>query len=86
MQKEPLSKLSKELHSELIRAGQAKARVAGRVGGRRTTYPDTLIREAIHRHDSGETWAAVADALGISLDRLYARVRQLKRSAMQHAD
>jgi DNA invertase Pin-like site-specific DNA recombinase len=78
VQKEPLSK---ELHtrSELIRVGQAKARVAGRVGGRRARYPDAVIREAIRRHDSGETWAAAATALGISVDWLYARVRKLRR-------
>lgn len=78
MQKEPLSK---DLHTrgELIRIGQARARAAGRVGGRRTMYPDAVIREAIRRHDSGETWAAAATALGMSVDWLYARVRKLRR-------
>ena len=66
-------------HSELIRAGQAKARVAGRVGGRRVTYPEALIRQAIRRHDSGETWAAIAASLRISDTWLYARVSKLRR-------
>ena len=68
-----------DAHSEVVRAGQAKARAAGRAFGRPTSYSDALIREAVRRHDSGETWAAAATAVGISVDWLYARLRKLRR-------
>jgi DNA invertase Pin-like site-specific DNA recombinase len=76
VQKKPLSK---ELHGQLIRAGQARARAEGRLGGRPLVYQDVLIRDAIRRHEAGETWAAAAAALGISLENLYTRLRKLRR-------
>lgn len=66
-------------HSRQTRAGLARARAAGRIGGRRIVYPDAVIREAIRRHESGQTWAAAAAAIGISVWWLYARVRELRR-------
>lgn len=86
MQKGPLSKEMHAAHSQRVRAGQARARAAGKIAGRPGTYTDAMVRDAMRRHDSGETWAEAASAVGISIDRLYARVRQLRRSAAQHAD
>jgi DNA invertase Pin-like site-specific DNA recombinase len=79
VQKGPLSKEMHTIHGERVRAGQARARAEGKFAGRPGLYSDALIREAIRRHDNGETWAAVASMVGISVDRLYARVRKLRR-------
>jgi DNA invertase Pin-like site-specific DNA recombinase len=79
VQKGPLSKEMHTIHGERVRAGQARAMAEGKFAGRPGLYSDALIREAIRRHDSGETWAAVASMVGISVDRLYARVRKLRR-------
>jgi DNA invertase Pin-like site-specific DNA recombinase len=79
VQKGPLSKEMHAIHGERVRAGQARARAEGKFAGRPGLYSDEVIREAIHRHDRGETWAAVATTVGISIDRLYARVRKLRR-------
>jgi DNA invertase Pin-like site-specific DNA recombinase len=83
VQKGPLSKEMHAIHGERVRAGQARARAEGKPAGRPGLYSDALIREAIRRHDKGETWAAAAAALGISVDWLYARVRKLRR---EHAN
>jgi DNA invertase Pin-like site-specific DNA recombinase len=79
VQKGPLSKEMHEAHSHLVRAGQARARGAGRVGGRKIVYPDAAIRAAVQRHQSGETWASIAASMGMSETWLYARVSKLRR-------
>ena len=79
MQKGPLSKEMHATHGERVRAGQARAKAAGKIAGRPGLYSDALIREAIRRHDRGETWAAAAAAVGISVDWLYVRLRKLRR-------
>lgn len=79
MQKGPLSQERRAIHAERVRAGQALARAVGKLG-RPRRYTDAMIREAMRRHESGETWAATAAALSISLETLYARVRKLRRA------
>lgn len=62
---------------ERTRAGLARARAEGRVGGRRPTFTDEQIRQAKERRDNGASWQEAAYSIGISITRLQARIRVL---------
>lgn len=62
---------------ERTRAGLARARSEGRVGGRRQTYTEEQIRHAKVLREGGATWQEAAGAIKISITRLQARIREL---------
>jgi DNA invertase Pin-like site-specific DNA recombinase len=75
-----IAEFERELIRERTFAGLAAARERGRIGGRRPTYTDAQVREAMVIYDRGGTsWEKVAREVGISATRLLARARELRR-------
>jgi DNA invertase Pin-like site-specific DNA recombinase len=72
-----VAQFERALIRERTKAGLARARTAGRVGGRRPTFTDAQIRAAKELRASGASWKDAANSIGISLTRLQARIRDL---------
>lgn len=73
-----LAQMELEIKRERITDSVAKRRVAGKdLGGRRQTFTDSQIRNALRLIDGGEPATQVARDLGMSRATLYRRIREL---------
>ncbi|WP_144836733.1 recombinase family protein [Kocuria rosea] len=73
-----LAQMELEIKRERITDSVAKRRAAGKdLGGRRQTFTDSQIRNAVRLIDSGEPATQVARDLGMSRATLYRRIREL---------
>jgi DNA invertase Pin-like site-specific DNA recombinase len=73
-----LAQMELEIKRERITDSVAKRRAVGKdLGGRRQTFTDSQIRNAVRLIDSGEPATQVARDLGISRATLYRRIREL---------
>jgi DNA invertase Pin-like site-specific DNA recombinase len=73
-----LAQMELEIKRERITDSVAKRRAAGKdLGGRRQTFTDSQIRNALRLIDSGEPATQVARDLGMSRATLYRRIREL---------
>ncbi|MEX5257678.1 recombinase family protein [Kocuria arenosa] len=73
-----LAQMELEIKRERITDSVAKRRAAGKdLGGRRPTFTDSQIRNALRLTESGEPATQVARDLGMSRATLYRRVREL---------
>lgn len=73
-----LAQMELEIKRERITDSVAKRRAAGRdLGGRRQTFTDSQIRNALRLIESGEPATQVARDLGMSRATLYRRIREL---------
>jgi DNA invertase Pin-like site-specific DNA recombinase len=76
-----LAQMELEIKRERITDSVAKCRAAGKdLGGRRPTFTDSQIRNALRLIDSGEPATQVARDLGMSRATLYRRIRELPLS------
>ena len=73
-----LAQMELEIKRERITGSVAKRRAAGKdLGGRRQTFTDSQIRNAVRLIDAGEPATQVARDLGMSRATLYRRIREL---------
>ncbi|MEX5258107.1 recombinase family protein [Kocuria arenosa] len=73
-----LAQMELEIKRERITDSVAKRRAAGKnLGGRRQTFTDSQIRNAVRLIDSGEPVTRVARDLGMSRATPYRRIREL---------
>ncbi|MEX5265229.1 recombinase family protein [Kocuria sp. CPCC 205231] len=73
-----LAQMELEIKRERITDSVAKRRAAGKdLGGRRQTFTDSQIRNALRLIDGGEPATQVARDLGMSRATLYRRIREL---------
>jgi DNA invertase Pin-like site-specific DNA recombinase len=73
-----LAQMELEIKRERITDSVAKRRAAGKdLGGRRPTFTDSQIRNALRLIEAGEPAAQVARDLGMSRATLYRRIREL---------
>lgn len=73
-----LAQMELEIKRERITDSVAKRRAAGGdLGGRRQTFTDSQIRNALRLIDGGEPVTQVARDLGMSRATLYRRIREL---------
>ncbi|MFF0936297.1 UNVERIFIED_CONTAM: recombinase family protein [Kocuria sp. CPCC 205316] len=73
-----LAQMELEIKRERITDSVAKRRAAGKdLGGRRQTFTDSQIRNALRLIESGEPATQVARDLGMSRATLYRRIREL---------
>jgi DNA invertase Pin-like site-specific DNA recombinase len=73
-----LAQMGLEIKRERITDSVAKRRAAGKdLGGRRPTFTDSQIRNALRLIASGEPATQVARNLGMSRATLYRRIREL---------
>ena len=73
-----LAQMELEIKRERITDSVAKRRAAGKdLGGRRQTFTDSQIRNAVRLVDGGEPATQVARDLGMSRATLYRRIREL---------
>ena len=73
-----LAQMELEIKRERITDSVAKRRAAGQdLGGRRPTFTDSQIRNALRLIDGGEPATQVARDLGMSRATLYRRIREL---------
>ena len=73
-----LAQMELEIKRERITDSVAKRRAAGNdLGGRRQTFTDSQVRNAVRLIESGEPAAQVARDLGMSRATLYRRIREL---------
>jgi len=72
-----IAEFERALISERTVAGLERSRAEGRVGGRRRSFTEEQIREALALRQAGRSWPAAAKAIGISVTRLQARAREL---------
>ncbi|WP_290655693.1 recombinase family protein [Kocuria sp.] len=73
-----LAQMELEIKRERITDSVAKRRAAGKdLGGRRQTFTDSQIRNALRLVESGEPATQVARDLGMSRATLYRRIREL---------
>lgn len=73
-----LAQMELEIKRERITDSVAKRRAAGKdLGGRRQTFTDSQIRNALRLVDGGEPALQVARDLGMSRATLYRRIREL---------
>ena len=73
-----LAQMELEIKWERITDSVAKRRAAGKdLGGRRQTFTDSQIRNAVRLLDGGEPAIQVARDLGMSRATLYRRAREL---------
>ena len=73
-----LAQMKLGIKRERITDSVAKRRAAGKdLGGRRPTFTDSQIRNALRLIDSGELATQVARDLGMSRATLYRRIREL---------
>ncbi|MEX5272241.1 recombinase family protein [Kocuria sabuli] len=76
-----LAQMELEIKRERITDSVAKRRAAGKdLGGRRPTFTDSQIRNAVRLIESGESATQVARDLGMSRATLYRRVQDLPAS------
>lgn len=76
-----LAQMELEIKRERITDSVAKRRAAGKdLGGRRQTFTDSQIRNALRLIDSGEPATQVARDLGMSRATLYRRIRELPQA------
>ncbi|MFC4903769.1 recombinase family protein [Kocuria oceani] len=76
-----LAQMELEIKRERITDSVAKRRAAGKdLGGRRQTFTDSQIRNALRLIDGGEPATQVAKDLGMSRATLYRRIRELPRA------
>lgn len=68
---------------ERTRAGLARARAEGRVGGRRPVFTEEQIRHAEALRAGGATWEEAARSIKISVTRLQARIRSLPKENVE---
>lgn len=67
--------------SSRITDSVAKRRAAGKdLGGRRPTFTDSQVRNAVRLIESGEPATQVARDLGMSRATLYRRIRELPQA------
>jgi transcriptional regulator with PAS, ATPase and Fis domain len=72
-----------EIKRERVTDSVAKRRAAGKdLGGRRQTFTDSQIRNAVRLIDAGEPATQVARDLGMSRATLYRRLRELPVEAV----
>ena len=70
-----------EIKRERITDSVAKRRATGKdLGGRRQTFTDSQIRNAVRLIDGGEPATQVARDLGMSRATLYRRIRDLPQA------
>lgn len=73
-----LAQMELEIKRERIIDSVAKRRATGKnLGGRRRTFTDSQVRNALRLIDSGEPATQVARDLGMSRATLYRRIREL---------
>ncbi|PWF87763.1 resolvase [Kocuria rosea] len=73
-----LAQMELEIKRERITDSVAKRRAAGKdLGGRRQTFTDSQIRNALRLIDGGEPATQVGRDLGMSRATLYRRIREL---------
>ncbi|MFW3385605.1 UNVERIFIED_CONTAM: recombinase family protein [Kocuria sp. CPCC 205274] len=73
-----LAQMELEIKRERITDSVAERRAAGKdLGGRRQTFTDSQIRNALRLIDGGEPVTQVARDLGMSRATLYRRIREL---------
>lgn len=73
-----LARTEPETERERITDSVVERRAAGKdLGGRRPTFTDSQIRNALRLIDSGEPATQVARDLGMSRATLYRRIREL---------
>lgn len=78
-----LAEMELEIKRERITDSVAKRRAAGKdLGGRRQTFTDSQIRNALRLIDSGEPATQVARDLGMSRATLYRRIRELPQATI----
>ena len=78
-----LAQMELEIKRERITDSVAKRRAAGKdLGGRRQTFTDSQIRNALRLIDGGEPATQVAKDLGMSRATLYRRIRGLPQLAI----
>ena len=76
-----LAQMELEIKRERITDSVAKRRVAGKdLGGRRQTFADSQIRNALRLIEGGEPATQVARDLGMSRATLYRRIRELPQA------
>jgi len=76
-----LAQMELEIKRERITDSVAKRRAAGKdLGGRRQTFTDSQIRNALRLIDGGEPATQVARDLGMSRATLYRRIRELPQT------
>ena len=76
-----LAQMELEIKRERITDSVAKRRAAGKdLGGRRQTFSDSQIRNALRLVESGEPATQVARDLGMSRATLYRRIRELPQA------
>ncbi|MEX5277942.1 recombinase family protein [Kocuria sp. CPCC 205261] len=76
-----LAQMELEIKRERITDSVAKRRAAGKdLGGRRQTFTDSQIRNALRLIESGEPATQVARDLGMSRATLYRRMRELSQA------
>jgi DNA invertase Pin-like site-specific DNA recombinase len=76
-----LAQMELEITRERITDSVAKRRAAGKdLGGRRQTFTDSQIRNALRFIEAGAPAAQVARDLGMSRATLYRRIRELPLS------
>ena len=77
-----LAQMELEIKRERITDSVAKRRAAGKdLGGRRATFTDFQVRNAVRLIDSGKSAAQVARDVGISRASFYRRIGQLPASS-----
>ena len=78
-----LAEMELELKRERITDSVAKRRAAGKdLGGRRRTFTDSQIRNALRLIEGGEPATQVARDLGMSRATLYRRIRELPQATI----
>jgi DNA invertase Pin-like site-specific DNA recombinase len=76
-----LAQMEVAIKRERITDSVAKRRAAGKdLGGRRQTFTDSQIRNALRLIEGGEPAAQVARDLGMSRATLYRRIRELPQA------
>lgn len=76
-----LAQMELEIKRERITDSVAKRRAAGKdLGGRRQTFTDSQIRNALRLIEGGEPATRVAKDLGMSRATLYRRIRELPQA------
>ena len=78
-----LAQMELEIKRERITDSEAKRRAAGKdLGGRRQTFTDSQIRNALRLIESEEPATQVARDLGMSRATLYRRIREFPQPAV----
>ncbi len=76
-----LAQMELEIKRERVTDSVAKRRAAGKdLGGRRQTFTDSQIRNALRLIEGGEPATQVARDLGMSRATLYRRIRELPQA------